>query len=393
MKKVSVVLVGIGGYGSIYVNEVLNPDRNSKLELVGIVDPYPMSCRRLDELRAVCGEPYESIDAFFAVKSADLTVISTPIQFHTENILTALAHGSDVLCEKPLCGDENDINRLLKAEQESGKRVHIGYQWSHSEAIQALKHDIIDGIYGTPVLFKTLVLWPRDKKYFNRGTGWAGKIKAADGSLILDSVANNAAAHYLHNMFYVSGGSIDESRPVLSVSAKLARVNDIENFDTAVIRCKLDGGADAVFIASHTVGVSRNPMFDYLFTGGRVTYTQDPLPEDGSISEGYSQGHIIGVTSDGQRRDYGDPFAAVERKLHNAVDCVLNDGSAYPMCGIKAASVHTRVINNIYKHSEIGNFKPELIKERYGLLYVDGLDRRLTDIYCGNALDFDDMLL
>ena len=44
--KVRVVLVGIGGYGSIYVNEVLRPETLDMVELVGIVDPFPSSCRR-----------------------------------------------------------------------------------------------------------------------------------------------------------------------------------------------------------------------------------------------------------------------------------------------------------------------------------------------------------
>ena len=276
--KVRVVLVGIGGYGSIYVNEVLRPETLDMVELVGIVDPFPASCRRLDELKALAGEPYSDLADFYKEKKADLAVISTPIQFHTENIITALENGSDVLCEKPLCGDVRDVSKLLEAEKESGHFVHIGYQWSHSEAIEALKKDVIAGVYGEPLSLKTLILWPRDRRYFKRGTGWAGKIRAADGSLIYDSVANNAAAHYLHNMFYVTGANLDESRPVSSVDAELYRTNDIENFDTAIIRCKLQGGADATFIASHSINKAQNPMFDYKFTGGRITYTQDPVP-------------------------------------------------------------------------------------------------------------------
>lgn len=383
-EKIKVVLVGIGGYGSIYVNEMLRPEIREKAELVGIVDPFPASCRRLDELRVLAGEPYTDIADFYAEKKADLAVISTPISFHTSNIITALENGSDVLCEKPLCGDARDIEPLLRAEKESGHRVHIGYQWSHSEAIEALKRDIIAGVYGEPVSLKTLILWPRDRRYFSRGTGWAGKIRAADGTLIYDSVANNAAAHYLHNMFYVTGASLDESRSVDSVSAELYRTNSIENFDTALIRCRLEGGAIATFIASHSIERAQNPMFDYVFTGGRVTYTQDPTPVEIADKDAYTCGRIVGVTADGKVRDYGDPFLNVERKLHIAIDNAKRLPASNVICGIRAASVHTRVINYIGENFAIKTFPSESIKERGELLYVEGLAKRLISIYNGS---------
>lgn len=381
MKKISVVLAGIGGYGSIYVNEVLKPENDAKFELAGIVDPYPASCRRLDELVARCGEPYASLDDFYAENHADLAVIATPIQFHTENILSALKNGSDVLCEKPLCGDARDIDRLLAAEEKYGRRVSIGYQWSHSEAICKLKADISAGVYGEPTELRTLVLWPRDKRYFGRGTGWAGRIRAADGSLIYDSVANNAAAHYLHNMLYVTGGDADRARRVTDVTATLARVNEIENFDTAVINCTLEGGAHALFVASHTVDSTVNPIFDYKFTRGRVTFSQDPPPNSLLNADGYSVGHIVGVTDDGETRDYGDPFFFPERKLHVAAAAAAGEGTV--LCGIRAASEHTRLINRIGESFPIGSFSPDRIRERGELLYVEGLADRLISVYDG----------
>ena len=381
MKKTSVVLVGIGGYGFLYVNEILKPENKDKFDLVGAVDPFPSSCKRLDELTAVCGRPYGTLSEFYAEHSAELCVISTPIQFHTENMICALEHGSDVLCEKPLCGDARDIDRLLEAEAKSGRHVSIGYQWSHSEAIQKLKSDVISGVYGAPVSLHTLVLWPRDRKYFGRGTGWAGKIRAADGSLIYDSVANNAAAHYLHNMMYVTGGDIDESRRVADVDASLLRVNDIENFDTSVIRLTLDGGVPALFVASHAVDATVNPIFDYKFERGRVTFSQNQPPERLADAGSYSVGHIVGVTDDGITRDYGDPFLFPERKLHVAAAAASGDADARVLCGIRAASVHTRLINEIGERFPIADADASRVRSRGELLYVEGLYDELIDIY------------
>ncbi|MCD7747644.1 MAG: Gfo/Idh/MocA family oxidoreductase [Firmicutes bacterium] len=381
MKKTDILLVGIGGYGSLYVNELLKPENRETLNLVGTVDPYPASCGRLDEIVAMSGRPYRTIEEFYSEHTADLAVISTPIQFHREGILTALSHGSDVLCEKPLSGDVRDIETLLDAEASSGCHVHIGYQWSHSEAILSLKRDIMAGLYGKPDILKTLILWPRDKKYFTRGTGWAGKIRASDGTLIYDSVANNAAAHYLHNMLYVTGSEINASSHAENISAKLYRVNSIENFDTAIIKFGLSCGGRCVFIASHTIDRAQNPLFDYKFTEGRVTYTEDALTDKISGKDDYTVGHITGTDKFGVLHDYGDPFYKVERKLYNAVDTRNGKAGANVVCGIKAASEHTRLINEIGENFPIGSFPADKIRERSELLYVDGLSDELTEEY------------
>ena len=50
MEKVKILLVGIGGYASTYVNPLLNGVRDD-VEIVGCADPFPDSCPRLAELK------------------------------------------------------------------------------------------------------------------------------------------------------------------------------------------------------------------------------------------------------------------------------------------------------------------------------------------------------
>lgn len=90
---------------------------------------------------------------------------------------------------------------MIEASRKTGYSVSIGYQWAYSTAIQSLKTDIMNGVFGKAVRLKTLVLWPRNKKYYARS--WAGKVKDEEGRWVLDSVAANATAHYLQNMFFL----------------------------------------------------------------------------------------------------------------------------------------------------------------------------------------------
>lgn len=368
--KVSILLVGIGGYAGTYVNPLLGGDFPD-CEIVGCADPFPSSCPRLDEIKERNIPVFSSMDEFFdAGLTADLAVISTPIHFHARQILQALEHGCHVLCEKPLCGDANDIDSLIEAEKKSGKYIGIGYQWSHSEAILELKRDILAGLYGEPVLLKTIVLWPRGFAYYGRGSGWAGKLKASDGSLILDSVANNAAAHYLHNIFFVLGDKIDTSASPKSVKAELKRANDIENYDTCRIEMEFEGGAKGLYLVSHATEEAQDPLFDYRFTKGRAVF-----------DESGDEKVIRGIFGDGTVKVYGNPFIHVTNKLRRAVDAV-KDPSVKPYCGIEASAVHTRCIAEIQKYG-IGQFAPDdiVIREDGSGIYVRGLREEMMNEY------------
>ena len=107
--------------------------------------------------------------------------------------LAALAHGSHVLCEKPLCVTPADATAMTRARDAAGRQVAIGYQWSFSAAIQRLKADILAGVLGRPKRMRCLVLWPRDETYYGRNR-WAGAKRDAHGNLVLDRPVNNACA-------------------------------------------------------------------------------------------------------------------------------------------------------------------------------------------------------
>ncbi len=370
MQKVKLLLVGIGGYAGTYLNPLLNGNFQN-CEIAGCVDPFPQACPRIGELNDLGVKIYSDMEKFFEDgNKADLCVISSPIHFHTTQIVTALKNGCQVLCEKPLCGDINDVNPLLYAEKEYGKYVSIGYQWSYSDAIQGLKRDILDGAFGKPVFLKTIVLWPRNKEYYTRGAGWAGKLRAKDGSLILDSVANNATAHYLHNIFYVLGDTVSTSAIPTDINAELYRANEIENYDTCKLTASFENGAKMLYIASHATETNCEPVFEYKFTNGTIYYNATGETPN-----------IIGVFADGTKKDYGNPFDNHLNKFKQAVESVLNP-ELKPLCGIKAASVHTSVISKAQEFG-IKDFPADKVKEKAdgSAYYVEGLYEELMKAY------------
>src|SRR5690606_23790349 len=137
-------------------------------------------------------------------------------------------------CEKPLSATVDEALAMIEARDRANRTVAVGYQLSYSKKIQALKQDMMNGVFGKPIRFRTMALWPRADSYYDRA--WAGRIQDDHGRLIFDSVANNATAHYIHNMFYVLGKEIDRSAQPARVTAELYRARLIQNYDTAVMR-------------------------------------------------------------------------------------------------------------------------------------------------------------
>ncbi len=382
MSKLHIALCGIGGYARLYTNYILDA-HDDRIIPVGVVDPYANACPRLADLQNAGIPVYDTLEELYQHQTVDLTVITTPIHLHTSQICTALSCGSHVLCEKPLCADEGDIEILREAEKKSGKTVSIGYQWSWSEAILALKGDILSGKYGACTDMRTMVLWPRDFAYYKRGTGWAGRILAADGTPLYDSIANNATAHYLHNLLFLLGEEGKAQMPV-AVEAELYRANAIENYDTCKVNMTMADGARLTYLASHATDGLVNPLFHLRFAEGEVCYSQNKTDLSAALApEWYEDGdynHLMALTKSGEKIDYGNPFADELRKLKGAIALALGetDGIA---CGIEAASAHTKVINILQKQFEIQPFREELVCTNGEKAWVTGLTEQMCACY------------
>lgn len=372
-RKVSIVLVGIGGYGNEYVNALLDNSELKGLTIAGVVDPFPEGSRRLHEIKSNGIQVFNTLDEFYRTKHADLAVISSPIHFHKDQSCLALSRGSNVLCEKPVAASVVEANEMLYAKEKSGKFLSIGYQWSYSKSILKLKKDIISGRFGKPESLKTIVLWPRNKSYFSRK--WAGKIKDDEGRLVLDSVVNNATAHYLHNMFFILGSEIDRSDIPVRVKAELYKVNDIENFDTAALHIKSKNGADIYFYASHAILESHGPIFEYVFENGVVSY-------DGSMRNC----NIKAKLNNGEVIDYGNPYEEPMQKLWVSISAIR--GESKITCPIEAAIPHVICIEGIHR-SAIPREFPLSVKRfdiKSEITWVEGLSDLLLQCYSNSSL-------
>lgn len=373
-----IALSGIGGYGEGYVAELLSASEKHEVKLIAGIEPYPEHCRNLDELKQAGIPIYPSLDAFFNTEHADLMVISSPIHLHATQTCFSLVHKSNVLCEKPLCAVIQDALWMAETQQKTGLIVGIGYQWSFSAAIQALKQDIMKGIFGRPKRLKTLILWPRLASYYKRNS-WAGRIKSDDDKWVLDSPANNAMAHYLHNALYVLGDIPQASAQPVSVQAELYRANPIENYDTAFLRVMTERDVEILFYGSHAVPENINPTFCFEFEQATVEFPAN------------NGENIIAQFKDGSVRKYGNPNTPGEewKKLWQTIEAIRTGKPV--LCGIEAATAQTVCINGAQGSTEVISIPQEYIRrdrsgEADSLTWVEGLPEAIQKSYSQGCL-------
>ena len=373
MDKLPVLLVGVGGYGSGYVREMLDHGAERGAALAGVVDPFAATSRYYDELTAHGTRFWDTVEAFYAENAAGLAVISTPIQFHAHQAIHCLEHGSHVLCEKPAAATVEDVEKMIAARDRTGRTLAIGFQWCYDPAMLRLKADVDAGLLGRPLAMRSIVLWPRAISYYKRGLGWAGKKRDAAGAAIFDNVASNATAHYIENMLWLAGEGY-KGVDVAEMTVRTLRANDIEMFDTIVMDARLENGARMFFVASHATGRDgwQNPVFEYEFERATVRY--GALGEDGSS--------LVAAFKDGTVKDYGvSSTGGCAHKLETAIALARGEDTALP-CPVEAAIRHTRAMAMIRaKQPEAEVFSPESVRTDDGMVWVPGLTEKLIRCY------------
>lgn len=368
--KVSIVLVGVGGYGNIYAEELLMTN-NVNAYLEGVVDITLEKSRFYDEIMERKIPVYDSLENFYKEHDADLAIIATPIHLHKKQACLAMENGSHVLCEKPVTADIEELHEMITVRDQTRRMLAIGFNWSFTDSVLELKNDILAGKFGKPKRMKSLVLWPRNADYYNR-SAWAGKKFGPNGERIFDSVLSNATAHFLHHLFYLSGESISTSTKIEKLNAELYRANPIETFDTCAVHIKTSNNVEILYLASHAVKNEYKPQYFLEFEDATITYHPNDEGDE-----------IVATWKNGDKKVYKSPDRVHLRKLDRMVEAVEQDSDEV-LCGPEAASTHVYAIDGIHRSVDpIPTFPKQLIQYDEGnkLTTVTGLEEALKNCY------------
>ena len=148
MKKIKVALVGAGNRGQAYCNYALsNPE---ELEVVAVVDVNPIILKTACDKYSVGNDfAFSDLDEFLAKKiECDFVINATMDEMHYETALKIINAGYDMLIEKPITPDFNELKEIYQASVKKNVKVLVCHVLRYTPFYRTIKSLIEGGEIG-----------------------------------------------------------------------------------------------------------------------------------------------------------------------------------------------------------------------------------------------------
>lgn len=147
-KQIKAILVGAGYRADIYASYSLQ--HPEKLNIVGIVEPDAV---RRSIMREKYGVPehrcYESVEQLVREDVfADAVINGTMDHLHVSTSIPLLQKGYDMLLEKPIAVNEEEMNELLAVANRCRRKVYICHVLRYTPFYSSIKKHLLAGEIG-----------------------------------------------------------------------------------------------------------------------------------------------------------------------------------------------------------------------------------------------------
>jgi predicted dehydrogenase len=326
-KKLNIALCGLGRYAG-YVAEGLQSS-SQYCRIAGIITGTPSKAEDWKKRYNIPDSNiynYQNFDEIKKNKDIDLVYVILPNAMHKEYTIRAAKAGKHVIVEKPMAITEKDCDEMIKACNDAGVQLAMGYRLHFEPYNMELKRLGQEKIFGKVKLVEASL-------GYNSGTPGEWRLKKAlsgGGPLM------NLGVYCVQASRYILG-----EEPV-SVTAQFGPVMKKELFaeveESITWQLQFPGGAVATSSSTYSCGVDR------VFAGA----------EDGffELSPAISYGPFKGRTSKGEL-DF--PTINQQATQCDEIAKVILAGKKLPdhIAGIEG-KLDMRVIEAIYKAANTG---------------------------------------
>jgi predicted dehydrogenase len=141
---INAAIVGLGNWGRNLVNNTQG--RSPKIRFVA---GCTRTVEKAQDYAAQKGFPVTAdYAAILADPKIDAVVLATPHSQHFEQVIAAAKAGKHVYCEKPFTLSRANSELAIKACNDAGVTLMVGFNWRFQPALQEVKRMIDDGRLG-----------------------------------------------------------------------------------------------------------------------------------------------------------------------------------------------------------------------------------------------------
>ncbi|MBR6029993.1 MAG: Gfo/Idh/MocA family oxidoreductase [Clostridia bacterium] len=218
-----VAIVGTGNISHAHIHAYLQfPER---VRIAALVDIVPGKAEKVRAQYGLDCECYEDHREMLKQGGIDLVDCCCPPYVHAEVTISALRAGKHAICEKPMAASLEECDAMLRARDESGRKLTIIAQNRFRKPIRDLKALLDSGLAGPVRSAQVDSFWWRGHCYYD--LWWRGTWEKEGGGCTL-----NHAVHHIDMLAWMMG----LPQRVTSVLANTAHDNaEVEDLSMSVL--------------------------------------------------------------------------------------------------------------------------------------------------------------
>ena len=261
-----VAVIGIGAISSAHISALLS----SGQQIVALCDVQTQKCERANEQYNLSAKIYSDYKQMLDSESLDAVHICTPHYLHAEMVCNALRRNINVLCEKPLAINLEQLTDIENAVKSSSAQLGVCFQTRFNSSVLFVKDYLKDKQIECA---SSSLIWQRTAGYYAQAK-WRGTWAQEGGGVMI-----NQAIHGLDLLQWLCG--MPES--VLAHLSNVSLKDEIEVEDTAFCLFKMKNGAKIVVNATNAASFSFHVRYTFRASGHTVEIIDDNILIDGNL--------------------------------------------------------------------------------------------------------------
>jgi predicted dehydrogenase len=230
---VRVAIIGCGGIAQAHVRGINK--YSDKIKCVALCDVSEDNLKRLDEQLGGVDAHYGDWKKMLAEMDADIdaTIMCLPHDLHAQAILDCVAAGKHILCEKPMCINLEEGDRIVEKVKASGITYMSAHNQLFMESVQKARQLLQDNAIGK-------IRWIRSQDCFRAGGdsgdgfvgAWRADAKRQGGGELIDT-----GYHPSYRLLYLADSE------VVGIRGTMGRFQQkIQGEDTASVQVRFANG-------------------------------------------------------------------------------------------------------------------------------------------------------
>lgn len=354
----SALRFGIVGCGSIGPTHAGAIKQIAGTEILAVADTVQPRATGMAERFGV-PRVYASEAELIGDKDIDVVCLCTPSGLHAVGAVAAMRAGKHVIVEKPMDISLAACDRMIKASDETGKKLTVISQHRFDAATRTAHRKIGNGDLGNILLATADVKWWRTQAYYDSGD-WRGTWVMDGGGALM-----NQGVHTVDVLQWLAG-------PVATVTAQIRTAGHerIEVEDLAVAMLTFKSGAVGTIVATTAAYPGLPVKIDLFGSNGSLTIEGDELKllaikgQDALYGKS-AAAHALSVAQGGtasvkdeaaHREAAADPGAvwgdAHREQFKDFIRAIREDGQ--PLIDGRAARKPLEIILAVYESSRTG---------------------------------------